>query len=135
MVYTLILQGYLVRIGGSGAWTGGQAVGGIGWRGSGGVEADEGRGQEVPLGGQTGRRLVLVVLESALSFSELCLEQVNFLNTDSHNTGPQNSMTLNFVHLHQNYLSRLRHRTDRPTPGNISAVLYTQTFNNLHAFH
>ena len=67
-------------------------MGGVGWRRSGGVETDEGRGQEVSLGGQTGRRLALIVLESPFSFTEFRLQQVNFLNTDSHNMVPQNSM-------------------------------------------
>ena len=76
---------YLIWISGGGTWTGGQAIGGgVGWR-SRGIQADEGRGQEVSLGRHAGGRLALVVLESALSFTKLCLEQVNFLNIGRQN--------------------------------------------------
>ena len=75
---------HLVWVRRGGAWTGGQAIGGIGWRSrGGGVETDEGCGQEISL--WRGGGLALVVLESALCFAELCLQQVDFLNTASQN--------------------------------------------------
>ena len=60
---------YLIRICRGGAWTSGQALGGVRWQWSRGVQTDEGCGQEVSLGRHAGGCLDLIVLESPFSFT------------------------------------------------------------------